>query len=212
MPDIRERLGPVEPSDPILNLVAELVAAEQILSPTIQNIVEYMLNLAAGKGHDSSDTRQMVGLAAPQIGASLRIVTIDVTADGSKKDQNLEVFINPVIEERSETVVPGREGCWSCSNVCGNVDRAESVTITALDRNGKPFSKKLVGFVARIAQHEVDHLDGIRFPDRIPLDEPERLHWVLPEEFAQYRTEWQTWPVLCPRERWESIKNGMYVQ
>lgn len=152
----------------------------------------------------------MVGLAAPQIGASMRIVTIDITADGTNKPQNLEVFVNPVITKRSDATLLGREGCWSCGNVCGAVERAEAVTVDAYDRGGHRFSRELLGFVARIAQHEIDHLDGIRFPDRIPHDQPQRLHWVLPEQFAQYRTDWPKWPTPCPRERWENIKNGTY--
>lgn len=139
---------------------------------------------------------------------SKRVVTIDTTATGAKQHQTLEVFINPHITERVNTAVDGREGCWSCGNICGNVPRAEAVTVTALDRNGKQFTRQFEGFVARIAQHEVDHLDGYRFPDRIPKDQPERLHWVEPVEFERYRTEWQNWSILCPRQKWEELKSG----
>lgn len=201
----------VEPTDPILNRVADEILPQKVDSTQIQDIIDRMLELSAGKGHDKKDSRQMVGLAAPQLGASKRIVTIDVTADGSNKKQNLTVFINPKITQRSEQTMPGREGCWSCANVCGNVERAKAVTLEGLDRNGKPIKAELTDFVARIAQHETDHLEGIRFPDRIPVSEPDRLHWVEHSEFDDYRKNWEHWPVKCPRELWESLKSGNQI-
>ena len=205
------KLALVEPTDPLLNNVAEAIKPEEIASPEVQGIIERMLELSAGKGHNKEDSRQMVGLAAPQLGANKRIVTIDITADGSKKEQHLQVFINPKITHHSKETMPGREGCWSCGNICGNVERSKAVTLEGLDRNGKPIKFELTDFVARIAQHETDHLEGIRFPDRIPIDEPDRLHWVEYAEFEEYRKNWEHWPVVCPRERWEALKVGSYL-
>jgi peptide deformylase len=196
----------VDPTDPKLNNAAEGIKPEEISSPEIQGIIDQMLELSAGKGHSKEDSRQMVGLAAPQIGTSKCIITIDTTADGSKKEQHLQVFINPKITHRSIKTTPGREGCWSCGNICGIVERSQAVTLEGLDRNGRPITCKFTDFVARIAQHETDHLEGIRFPDRIPVDKPDRLHWVEPAEFEEYRKNWEYWPVKCPRERWEALK------
>ena len=148
----------------------------------------------------------MVGLAAPQLGVSKRIVSIDVTATGAKQKQTLKVLINPKIVWRSKETVLGREGCWSCGNICGAVVRAQRVKVEALDITGKPILMMFSDFVARIVQHEVDHLDGIRFPDRITDDK--KLHWVEPVQFDQYRKEWATWKHLCPRSRWEAMKTG----
>lgn len=195
-------------TDPILNRVAEKLKPEEIRTPQIQDTIDFMLNLAAGKGHDPKDTRQMVGLAAPQIGVSKSIVSIDMTADGSNKKQTLQVIINPKITYLSQENVLGREGCWSCGNICGKVERAKEVTIEGLSRDGKPLKFELVDFIARIAQHETDHLEGIRFPDRIPADQPGSLHLVDAAEFENYRKNWATWPTLCPRERWEAMKSG----
>lgn len=205
-----KELDLIAPTDPSLNERAEEIKPSQIASAKVQGIIDRMLELSAGKGHSTHDSRQMVGLAAPQIGYPKRIITIDVAADGSLKEQSLQVFINPSITKRSSATLPGREGCWSCGNICGNVERATDVTLEALDREGKPIKLELTGFTARIAQHEVDHLDGIRFPDRIPEDQPEKLHWVEPEEFQTYRTEWQTWPHLCPRQTWLEMKHSSY--
>jgi peptide deformylase len=201
----------VEPIDQILNRVADEITQEEVASLQIQDIIDRMLELSAGKGHNEEDSRQMVGLAAPQLVTSKRIVTIDVTADGSNKKQNLKVFINPKITYHSKETMPGREGCWSCGNICGNVERAKVVTLEGLDRNGKHIKFDLTDFVARIAQHETDHLDGIRFPDRISIDEPDRLHWVEHAKFEEYRKNWEHWPVKCPRQLWESLKAGAQI-
>lgn len=203
-----EKLKLVDPTDAILNQIASDVTTEELQSPFIQGVIDRMLEISAGKGHSKEDSRQMVGLAAAQLGVSKRIITIDLTADGSNKEQTLQVFINPELTNASEFKVAGREGCWSCGNICGNVERSASVTIDGLDRTGKPVNFELKDFVARIAQHETDHLDGIRFPERIPLDEPTKLHWVDPSEFEEYRQNWENWSVLCPRSRWEEMKSG----
>ncbi len=199
----------VEPTDQILNSITAEVGSKDIGSWFVQGVIDRMLELSAGKGHSEHDSRQMVGLAALQLGANLRIVTIDVTADGSNKPQNLHVLINPRITEKSKELVPGREGCWSCGDICGNVDRHRAVTVEALDRTGSKVAYDFVDFVARIAQHETDHLDGIRFPERISPQEPERLHIVKPSEFPEYRLHWMNWKTLCPRERWEAMKSGV---
>lgn len=198
----------ISPTDPSLNQPTEEVKPDEIAAPEVQGVIDRMLALAAGKGHSKHDSRQMIGLAAPQIGYRKRIITIDLTADGSLKEQHMQMLINPRIAKRSSETVTGREGCWSCGNICGNVERAQNVTLEALGRDGKPIKLELTGFTARIAQHETDHLDGIRFPDRIPEDQPEKLHWVKPEEFEAYRTQWQTWPRLCPRTTWLDMKRG----
>lgn len=202
------KLELVEPTNPVLNRAVGTVKPSEISSPAVQGVIDRMLELSAGKGHSKADTRQMVGLAAPQLGVNKRIITIDLTADGSNKTQTLQPIINPQITSHSKSTIEGREGCWSCGNICGIVDRAKEVTIEGFDRKGKPVKLELEGFVARIAQHEVDHLNGIRFPDRIPVDKPERLHLVKPIEFDDYRSNWMHWQTLCPRTRWELMKAG----
>lgn len=212
MTNIRpETLELIEPTDPMLNTLIAEVSPKEINSSFINRVIDRMLELAAGKGHSKHDTRQMVGLAASQLGVNKQIITIDFTADGSNKEQTLKAVINPKITYRSDETIQGREGCWSCGNICGNVERAKEVMLEGLDQNGSPLSLHLINFVARIAQHETDHLKGIRFPDRIPADKPERLHWVKPSEFEEYRTHWMDWPNLCQRERWEQMKAGHAV-
>jgi peptide deformylase len=96
-----------------------------------------------------------VGLAATQVNVPKQIIVIDVTEDRS----DLRVFINPEITRR-EGLAVNQEGCLSVPGVYENVERADAVTVTALDRNGSRFTLNASGMLATCIQHEVDHLDG----------------------------------------------------
>lgn len=99
-----------------------------------------------------------VGLAAPQVGVSLRIVVID-TGDG------LIELINPVIAGVEGTMC-GTEGCLSIPGVFGDVERSAKVTVEAVNREGKKFRVTGAGMLARALQHEIDHLEGVLFIER----------------------------------------------
>ena len=96
-----------------------------------------------------------VGLAAIQVNVPKQIIVIDVSEDKS----DLRVFINPEITRR-EGLAVNQEGCLSVPGVYENVERADSVTVTALDRNGSRFTLNASGMLATCIQHEIDHLDG----------------------------------------------------
>jgi peptide deformylase len=99
-----------------------------------------------------------VGLAASQVDVHRQIIIIDVSEDRS----DLRVFINPEITRR-EGVAVNQEGCLSVPGIYDNVERAESVTVTALDRNGARFTLNASGLLATCIQHEIDHLSGRMF-------------------------------------------------
>jgi peptide deformylase len=101
-----------------------------------------------------------VGLAATQVDVHKQVIVIDVSEDRS----DLRVFINPEITRR-EGVAVNQEGCLSLAGIFDNVERAESVTVTALDRNGSRFTLNASGMLAACIQHEMDHLDGKVFID-----------------------------------------------
>jgi len=96
-----------------------------------------------------------VGLAASQVDVHKQIIIIDVSEDRS----DLRVFINPEITRREGQAV-NQEGCLSVPGIYDNVERAESVTVTALDRNGARFTLNASGMLATCIQHEMDHLHG----------------------------------------------------
>jgi peptide deformylase len=103
-----------------------------------------------------------VGLAAPQVGLPLRIF---VAAESAKREE-AKVYVNPVItdEEGSEE---GEEGCLSLPEIRIKVPRFTQLRVEALDEHGQPFSENLTDYVARIIQHENDHLDGVLLLDRM---------------------------------------------
>jgi len=103
-----------------------------------------------------------VGLAAGQVDVHKQIIVIDVSEDRS----DLRVFINPEIIRREGQAV-NQEGCLSVPGIYDNVERAESVTVTALDRNGSRFTLNASGLLATCIQHELDHLTGRVFVEHL---------------------------------------------
>ena len=104
-----------------------------------------------------------VGLAAPQVGVSQRVAVVDVGEDFGPP----LVLINPRIVESSAELETAEEGCLSIPDIFGDVERPLSVVLEALDRDGKPYRVSATGYRARAIQHEIDHLDGILFLDRL---------------------------------------------
>jgi len=103
-----------------------------------------------------------VGLAASQVDVHKQIIVIDVSEDRS----DVRVFINPEIIRREGQAV-SQEGCLSVPGIYDNVERAESVTVTALDRNGSRFTLNASGLLATCIQHELDHLTGRVFVEHL---------------------------------------------
>ncbi len=115
-----------------------------------------------------------VALAAIQIGQALRIIVIRNDFD-NKKDRTFSVFINPEITKREGEVEEDYEGCLSVTDVYGKVPRYSKIRIRALDENGRQIRGKAEGFLARVLQHEVDHINGVVFVDHIK-DQPQAFY------------------------------------
>lgn len=144
--------------DPILKTLCTPVDA---LDAETDALVQDLLDTMIAAGHS-------VGVAAPQIGVSRRVVVVDVSKSKLGRDRNHGqlVLINPEIIQREgqETV---REGCMSVPDYTGNVVRASSVVVEFLDRQGNDQVIRAEGFEAIAIQHEIDHLDGLLFLDRV---------------------------------------------
>jgi peptide deformylase len=128
------------------------------LSATIDDLVDTMRASPGG-----------VGISAPQVGVLKRVVAIDVSASkrgAQVENHGLLVLINPEILAKGGRQVV-REGCMSIPDYTANIERAQWVLVDALDREGKQLILEAVGFEAVAIQHEVDHLDGILFLDRV---------------------------------------------
>jgi peptide deformylase len=120
-----------------------------------------------------------VGLAAPQVDVSQQLIVVEYAEEQEEEDspqeespakppkpKKLYVMINPEIVKFSEEKVKGVEGCLSIPGVQGEVERHEAIQIRGLNRHGKPSRLKVDGWMARIFQHEIDHLNGVLFTDR----------------------------------------------
>jgi peptide deformylase len=138
--------------DPVLRQKAEPVAE---VDDEIRHLIADMFETM----YDADG----VGLAAPQVGVSLRVIVVD------PRDESVPPFalVNPEIVERAEEVERGEEGCLSIPGLREIVERSARVVVEGLDRDGLPRRIEAEGLVARILQHEIDHLDGILFIDRL---------------------------------------------
>jgi len=144
--------------NPILKTVCcPVEAIDGEISALIEDLVDTM---AAGPGS--------VGVAAPQIGVSLRVCVVDVSQNrlGRENHHGLLGLVNPEIISR-EGAATMREGCMSVPDYTGDVERATSITVRYLDGSGEPRELEASGFEAVAIQHEMDHLDGLLFLDRI---------------------------------------------
>ena len=110
-----------------------------------------------------------VGLAGPQIGYMKRIFVVHIEGDEER------VFINPSIMETSQETAKAEEGCLSVPGIFADVIRAKSIKIQAWNEKGRPFTLETSGLLARVIQHEYDHLEGVLFFDQLPEQKRERL-------------------------------------
>jgi peptide deformylase len=199
----------VKPNDPILTQIAEAIPVDQIVSNETDANIKRLLAIAYGEQKEKN-LPIMVGVAAPQFGIAKRIILVDVKADGRGEVGDLRVFINPEIIWHSEEENEWYEGCFSTDQVCGIVSRPTKITIKAYTEAGKSVEESYEGYIARIFQHEIDHLNGKEFVTHITDDA--NLHWVEDEAFVHYRNNegWRTWTKKCPRKKWEKIKGNRF--
>ena len=166
--------------DEVLRKKARPVAKfDDELQTLIDNMIETM---RAANG---------VGLAAPQIGQSNQLTVIEtlpkVDEEGEDIPNSRELFViaNPRIVWESREVIDGIEGCLSIPGYVGEVERAYAVRIRAQDRRGKNIKLRLKGWTARIFQHEIDHLNGVLYIDKLT----DRENFWTDEEYYQMRQE-----------------------
>jgi peptide deformylase len=150
--------------DPVLRKVAEPVEA---VTPEIKTIIADMV--------DSMWHQVGVGLAAPQVGISLRILVMDDGKGGAR------ALINPVITDRRGTVRE-EEGCLSLPGIFAEVERSKWIGVSGLDGDGQLIAFEAQGLQAKVIQHEIDHLDGVLFIDRLPPVTRDRIKKRIQKE------------------------------
>lgn len=142
--------------DPVLRRKAHKVTE---FDKDLQTLIDDMI--------DTMREAPGVGLAAPQIGVSQRVIVIEYGDDENEEaPKKLFTLVNPEIVSGSEELVEGMEACLSIPRIQGEVERHKKLIVKAINRHCKPVKLKLSGWLARIFQHEIDHLEGILFTDR----------------------------------------------
>jgi peptide deformylase len=127
------------------------------ITPALQGFAQAMLEAM----YDENG----IGLAAPQVGRSIRLIVVDVT--GEEDEPNPMILFNPEVVAK-EGEGRAEEGCLSVPGVWAEVTRPETISVRAIDENGKPvLLENIGGMLARCIQHEIDHLDGVLFVDKI---------------------------------------------
>jgi peptide deformylase len=159
--------------DPILRQKAKKVAK---VTPAVQKLIDDMT--------ETMRDANGVGLAAPQVGILQRILVVEVKRDEQHPDiqEGFYQLVNPEITGVSKELEEGREGCLSIPGYVGDLERHVAVEVKALDRHGKPIKIRAYGYLARVLQHEVDHLEGILYLDR--LKSPDKLYELKEDERA----------------------------
>lgn len=135
--------------------------AETVKNPKSPETLELIEDMIVTMKHASG-----IGLAAPQVGVSLKIFTVNL-------EEKVYVFINPEIKDISGDAIPFEEGCLSVHKIWGPVTRPKKLTIKALNENGEPVKIRAKGLLARVIQHEMDHLNGVLF-----IDKAEKLYKI----------------------------------
>lgn len=148
--------------EPVLRRKALPVNPKQIRSSGFQHFLDDLL--------ESMNFHDGVGLAAPQVFQSLQVMAVEVPPELDEAGIGLapSIYINPEVLTVGEKTQEDWEGCLSLKDLRGLVPRAYAVKLRALDRTGNKVEMELKGFPARVIQHEIDHLNGIVFIDRMP--------------------------------------------
>jgi len=152
----------IKMGNPLLREVCLAVDEKEIQNTETQQLIDDMVaTMRAENG---------AGIAAPQVGVKQRIFTIEIDNNPRYPDKPsfpLLIAINPSIEPIGEALVDSWEGCLSIPKIRGRLKRHTNVKLSGLDRRGQFFEMELTGFEAVVAQHELDHLNGILFIDRM---------------------------------------------
>ena len=163
--------------NPLLRERSREVTRDELASPAMQQLIDDLI--------DTMRAANGAGIAAPQIGELVRIATIEVTKNPRypyKPPIPLTVVVNPVVEFLDDELVEVNEGCLSVPNMRGNVMRHVNIRVRYLDREGNEHDEVKRGLTAGTFQHELDHLDGVLFLDRV-FDTTSLTTWEQFERF-----------------------------
>lgn len=166
---------------PVLRKMAEKVNPEEIKTKEFQSLLQDMF--------DTMKEQQGIGIAAPQIAISKQVALIEIPKDSERypdaEESELMVIINPVLTTLDETLQGYWEGCLSVPMLRGYVERPQKIRVDFLDLNGDEQSLEVEGFLATVFQHELDHLFGKLYIDRLT----DSTKIAYQEEYLQFHLE-----------------------
>jgi peptide deformylase len=166
---------------PVLRQKARDVTREEISSPEMRRLLKDMVETMHEYGG--------VGLAAPQVHESVRLAIIEYDSDNGRyetdKGQPLLVVFNARVKVLDETLSGFWEGCLSVPGMRGYVERPSKIEVNYLDERGKPHTITAEGFLATVFQHELDHLDGTLYVDKIT----DKSKFAFTEEYSRYHLD-----------------------
>ncbi len=185
---------PLPPEHPMLRQPCQPIIPKDLKSKSFQKLLDHLLDFVYGhsnKGLTRNKKQAMtVGLSANQIGISLQINIIDLGI-GHKSYNDIHILINPRIIWKSKSIIEKIEGCVNLPTIWGQVKRSRTVTVQALDRSGNQLTIKARGWPAVLLQHEIDHLHGHLFLDR--LSDPTKAHLVEEGDYKLYKKQPKNW-------------------
>ncbi|MBN2371573.1 MAG: peptide deformylase [Vicinamibacteria bacterium] len=145
---------------PVLRAAARPLTKSQIRAENVQRLIDDMIETMREYGG--------VGLAAPQVHVEARIAVIEAPPRDESEPSATTILVNPVVIPLDDKCLVDWEGCLSIPDLRGEVPRAARIGVEAQDRQGRALVFEAAGFLARVVQHECDHLEGVVFLDRMP--------------------------------------------
>lgn len=199
--------APVLTLDPILRQTSQEVSKDMINDPKFQDFLEDMIDYVYG--HKRSEDNQLngrpnvIGLAAVQLGVPLRVCVVDLALNMESEFHDMRIIVNPKIITVSKEKDADLESCVSCPEMWATVNRPKVVTIDCWDRWGNKMRIEGKADVAKLFQHEVDHMNGHLFIDRVS---EEKIHWVKDGDELKHYRGGNVWHRIVPQEMYGKRK------
>ncbi len=188
------KLEALDPKDPLLRKICQQVSRQELKTKKFQEIVESVLDFTYEKSNKGPqrdrNKHTTVGLSANQVGVDKQISVVDL-AIGKKEITDMHIIINPAITWKSKTKTNRCEGCVNLPHIWGYVERSARVRVKAMDRSGNLIQIDAKGWPAILLQHEIDHLNGYLFIDKLP--DPKKALLVKEGEFKTFNKEKKNW-------------------
>lgn len=203
---------------PKLRESAQVVSNDEILSKEFQKFIHEFLAFCGYEATSGTKPKltRMVGCAAPQVGVMKQVIVVDGAINPIKRNFyqiNFHVLINPKIIWQSKEEDQYPESCYSVPlTITGVISRPTAIVVEAFDQNKNKVRRRYENYTARVVQHEIDHLHGIRFPQRAKNNqEIHKINFSKREDLLNYRSHWKKWKSFATNQELRILKIGEYA-